>query len=55
MINLNISQVLILSITINAATVLTIGIHDGLVQEFVFFHDDDFQAPLSHTKVFKST
>lgn len=40
---------------INASTVLTIGFHDGLVKVFVLFHDDDFQAPLSHTKVFKST
>lgn len=35
--------------------VLTIGIHDGLVKEFVLFHDDDFQASLSHAKVFKRT
>lgn len=33
----------------------TIGIHDGLVQKCVLFHDDEFQAPLSHTEVFKST
>lgn len=34
---------------------ITIGIHDGLVQKWVFFHDDEFKAPLSHTEVFKST
>lgn len=33
----------------------TIGIHDGLVQKFVLFHDDELQAPLSHTEEFKST